>query len=188
MSASEALSSIDPELVRSFKRSEYEQMVALGLFEDERVELIRGVLVKMSPQLAPHASTVQKLNQLLMARLQGRFSLRIQAPLALSDDTEPEPDVAVVALGDYEVEHPTTALLIIEVSDTTLKKDRGKASVYASAGIAEYWIVNLGARAIEVYSSPDGDRYAEVRTLRAGGTLRPVQLADVAIAEILPKV
>ncbi len=190
MPASEAFSSIEPELVRSFKRSEYEQMVALGLFQDERVELIRGVLVKMSPQLAPHASTVQKLTQLLVTRLQGRFSLRIQSPLALSDDTEPEPDVAVVTLGDYEVEHPTTALLIIEVSDTTLKKDRRKASVYASAGIAEYWIVNLGGRAVEVYSSPDGDRYAEVRTLRAGVTLRPVQLTDVAIAvaEILPKV
>lgn len=165
-------------------------MVELGMFQDERVELIRGVLVKMSPQLAPHASTVQKLTQLLMTRLQGRFSLRIQSPLALSDDSEPEPDVAVVALGDYEAQHPSTALLVIEVSDTTLKKDRGKAAVCASSGIGEYWIVNLGARAVEVYSSPDGDRYAEVRTLRVGETLKAVQLVDVAIAvvEILPKV
>ena len=190
MSASEAFPSIEPESVRSFKRSEYDQMVELGLFQDERVELIRGVLVTMSPQLAPHASTVQRLNQLLMTRLQGRFTLRIQSPLALSDDTEPEPDVAVVALGDYDAEHPSTALLIIEVSDTTLNKDRGKAAVYASAGIGEYWIVNIGARTVEVYSSPDGDRYAEVRTLRAGETLRPAELVDVAIAvtEILPKV
>jgi Uma2 family endonuclease len=190
MSASEALSSIEPELVRSIKRSEYDQMVELGMFQDERVELIRGVLVKMSPQLAPHASTVQKLTQLLMTRLQGRFSLRIQSPLALSDDSEPEPDVAVVALGDYESQHPSTALLVIEVSDTTLKKDRGKAAVYASSGIGEYWIVNLGARAVEVYSSPDGDRYAEVRTLRVGETLKAAQLVDVVIAvvEILPKV
>jgi Uma2 family endonuclease len=188
MSASEAFSSIEPALVRPLKRSEYDQMIELGLFQDERVELIRGVLVKMSPQLAPHASTVQKLNQLLMARLQGRFTLRIQSPLALSDDTEPEPDVAVVALGAYEAEHPRTALLIVEVSDMTLRKDRRKASVYASAGIGEYWIVNLGARAIEVYLSPDGDRYAEVRTLRTGETLRPAQLGDVAlaVAEILP--
>src|SRR3954470_20232504 len=106
MFGSEALSLIEPEQVRSFKRSEYDQMVELGMFQDERVELIRGVLVKMSPQRAPHASTVQRLNQLLMARLQGRFSLRIQSPLALSDDSEPEPDVAVVTLGDYETEHP----------------------------------------------------------------------------------
>jgi Uma2 family endonuclease len=190
MSASEALSSIEPELVRSIKRSEYDQMVELGLFQDERVELLRGVLVKMSPQLAPHASTVQKLNQLLMTQLGGRFTLRIQSPLALSDDTEPEPDVAVVPLGDYETEHPTTALLLIEVSDTTLKKDRRKAAMYASAGIGEYWIVNLGARTVELYVSPDHDRYAEVRTLRAGETLRPAALVDIAIAvaEILPKV
>jgi Uma2 family endonuclease len=189
MAVSEAFS-IEPDLVRSFKRSEYDRMIELGLFQDERVELLRGVLVKMSPQLAPHASTVQKLNELLMTRLQGRFTLRIQSPLALSDDTEPEPDVAIVPLGGYETEHPSTALLIIEVSDTTLKKDRGKAAVYASAGIGEYWIVNLGARAVEAYSSPDGDRYAEVRTLRAGDALRPAALVDVAIAvaEILPKI
>jgi Uma2 family endonuclease len=182
--------SIEPELVRSLKRSEYDRMIELGLFQDERVELILGVLVKMSPQLAPHASTVQKLTQLLIMRLQGRFTLRVQLPLALSDDTEPEPDVAVVALGDYEAEHPSTALLIVEVSDTTLQKDRAKAAVYASAGIGEYWIVNLNARTVELCSSPDGDRYAEVRTLRAGDTLRPAALVDVAIAvaEILPKV
>lgn len=164
-------------------------MVELGIFEDERVELLRGVLVKMSPQRAPHASTVQKLNELLAAQLRRRFSLRIQSPIALSDDTEPEPDVAVVPFGDYEVEHPTTALLIIEVSDTTLRKDRGKAAMYASAGIGEYWIVNLGAQAVEVYTSPDRGRYAEVHTRRAGDLLRPVALSDVAIAvaEILPK-
>lgn len=190
MSASGAFFSLEPELVRAFKRSEYDQMVERGMFQDERAELLRGVLVKMPPQHAPHASTVQKLNQLLMLRLQGRFTLRIQSPLALSDDTEPEPDVAVVPLGDYEAEHPTTALLIIEVSETTLRKDRAKAAVYASAGIGEYWIVNLGARTVEVYSSPDGDRYAEVRTLRSGEPLRPAALVDVAIAvvEILPKV
>jgi Uma2 family endonuclease len=189
MSGSEAFSSIEPELVRSFKRSEYDQMVELGLFQDERVELIRGVLVKMSPPLAPHASTVQRLNQLLMTRLQERFTLRIQSPIALSDDSEPEPDVAVVSLGDYDKEHPSTALPVIEVSDTSLKKDRAKAALYASAGLAEYWIVNLGARTVELYSSPDGDRYAEVGTLRAGDELRPASLIDVAIAvaEILPK-
>jgi Uma2 family endonuclease len=180
---------IEPALVRPLKRSEYDQMIELGLFDNERVELIQGVLVKMSPQHAPHASTVQKLNQLLMARLQGRFTLRIQSPLALSDDSEPEPDVAVVALGDYEIEHPTTALLIIEVSDSSLKTDRTKAAIYASAAIGEYWIVNLGARSIEVYSSPDGDRYTEARTLRLGDTLRPAALPDIAIAvaEILPR-
>ena len=189
MSGAGALSAFEPELFRPLKRSEYDRMVELGLFQDERVELLRGVLVKMSPQYAPHASTVQKLNKLIMARLQGRLDLRIQAPLALSDDSEPEPDVAVVPLGDYEIDHPRTALLIIEVSDSSLKKDRGKAAIYASAGIGEYWIVNLGARTVEVYSSPDGDRYAEARKLREGDTLRPAALPDlsISVAEILPK-
>ncbi len=194
VAATNALSSTEPQpqpqQVRTFTRAEYGQMIGLGLFHDERIELIRGVLVKtMSPQYPPHASTVQRLNELLMARLRGQLTLRIQSPLALSDDTEPEPDVAVVARGDYAVEHPTTALLVIEVSDSTVRTDRRKAAIYASAGIAEYWIVNIGARTLEIYASPDGERYAEVRTLRTGETAHPTQLGDVAIAvaEILPK-
>lgn len=164
-------------------------MIALGLFEGERIELLRGVLVTLPPQLAPHASTVRKLTNLLMARLRGRFELSVQSPLALSDDSEPEPDVAIVPPGDYDAEHPRTALLVIEVSDTTLKKDRSKAAIYAAAGIGEYWIVNLNARTVEVYTSPDGDRYAASRTLRVSEVLRPAAIADVelAVAEILPK-
>jgi Uma2 family endonuclease len=188
MTGFEGFPSIEPESVRSLKRSEYDRMIELGMFEDERVELIQGVLVKMSPQRAPHASTVARLNQLLMARLQGRFGLRVQSPLALSDDSEPEPDIAVVAVGDYDTEHPSAALLVVEVAETTLRRDRGKAAVYALARIPEYWIVNLANRTVEVHSSPDGDRYAEVRTMRSGDLLRPAQLIDVAIAvaEILP--
>lgn len=162
-------------------------MVELGLFQDERVELLWGVLIKMSPQYAPHASTVQKLTELLVEQLRKRFSLRIQLPLALSGDSEPEPDVAVVARGDYQTEHPTTAHLVIEVSDSSLEIDRRKAAIYAAARIPEYWIVNLQARTVEMYSSPDADRYAEVRTVRAG-ELRPMAISDVSIAldEILP--
>ena len=181
--------SFEPDLVRPLKRSEYDQMIALGLFQDERIELIRGVLVKRSPQRAPHASTVQKLYQLLTTGLQNRWTVRSQLPLALADDTEPEPDVAVVPLGDYEAEHPGTAVLIIEVADTTLKKDRAKATVYADAGIGEYWIINLVARTVEVYSSPSDGRYDEVRTLRSGDVLQPAALPDVAVAvaNVLPK-
>lgn len=184
-----AFAAIEPEWFRPLKRSEYDRMVELGLFRDERVELFRGVLVKKSPRRAPHASSVEKLTELLVVRLQGRFRVRIQLPLAVLDDSEPEPDVAVVPLGDYDSEHPTTALLVIEVADSSLKQDRAKAALYASAGIGELWIVNLDARTVEVYSSPEGDRYAEVRTLRAGDALRPAALPAVAlaVAEILPK-
>jgi Uma2 family endonuclease len=176
-------------VIRPLKRIEYDKLVELGLFGEERIELIRGALVQMSPQNAPHSSTIKRLNKLLMLRLLGRFDLLIQAPLALSDDTEPEPDLAVVPLGDYDREHPRTALLVIEVADSSLQKDRAKASVYASAGIGEYWIVNLAARTVEVYWSPDGDRYAELRTLHDGEVLRPTVISDVAITlvELLPK-
>jgi Uma2 family endonuclease len=184
------LSAIEPERIRRLTRTEYGQMIGLGMFHGERVELIRGVLVKtMAPQNAPRASTVRQLYELLMTRLRGRFTLLVQLPLALSADTEPEPDVAVVPLGSYEVEHPTTALLVVEVSDSTVRTDRRKAAIYASANVPEYWIVDLGARTLEIYSSPDGERYGEVRTLRDGETAHPTQLGDVAIAvaEILPK-
>lgn len=181
---------IESHQIRPLKRSEYDRMIELGMFEEERVELILGMLVKMSPQRAPHASTIERLTELLATRLQGRWRLRVQLPLALSDDSEPEPDVAVVALGNYDAEHPTSALLVIEVAETTLRTDRSKAAVYASSRIGEYWIVNLDARTVEVYSSPDRDRYAEARTLRVGDTLQPLALAGVAIevAEILPKI
>ncbi|HET7504556.1 MAG TPA: Uma2 family endonuclease [Kofleriaceae bacterium] len=190
MVSSGSFAGIEPERVRPLKRSEYDRMIELGLFVNERVELIQGVLVKMSPQQAPHASTVQRLTQLLVTRLGGRFTLRIQLPLALSDESEPEPDAAVVPLGDYDTEHPTTALLVIEVADSSVRIDRTKATVYAAAGVGEYWIVNLDARTVEVYSSPDGDRYGEARTLRVGDELRPAALPDLTIrvAELLPRV
>jgi len=178
----------DPLGLRPLKRSEYERMIALGMFDDERVELIRGLLVKMSPQRAPHASTIEKLTELLAAQLRGRWRLRVQLPLALGEDSEPEPDVAIVPLGNYDAEHPTTALLVIEVAETSLRSDRNKAALYAACGVGEYWIVNLDARTVEVYTAPEGDRYAEARTLRAPDTARPSALAGLAIeiAAILP--
>lgn len=114
--------------------------------------------------------------------------MRSQLPIALSDDTEPDPDAAVIDLGSSYFEHPHTARLIIEVADSSLKDDRAKIAVYSSAGIPEYWIVNLGARTVEVYTAPHGARYDELRTLRSGDILRPTNVPDVeiAVSEILP--
>lgn len=165
-------------------------MVELGMFVNEKVELIRGVLVKKtSPQGALHASTVQRLDRIFNTRLAERANVRIQLPLALSEISEPEPDVALVAPGDHDAEHPASALLIVEISDSSLTADRAKCAIYATAGIAEYWIVNLGARTVEVYTSPDGDRYADVRTLRQADTLRPCAFDDlaIAVADIRPR-
>lgn len=179
---------IEPTLVRPITRSDYERMIEIGLFENERLELLRGVLVRMSPQLAAHASTVARLTRILITRM-SELVVRIQLPLAVADDSEPEPDVAVVAPGDYDHEHPRTALLVIEVADSSLRKDRAKAALYAAAGVAEYWIVNLAAAQIEIYTRPDGDRYAESRTLGAGDTasLEVVGCDGIAVGDILPQ-
>lgn len=179
---------LEPETFRPLKRAEYDRMVALGLFQDERVELLEGVLVKMSPQDAPHTSTISKLDRLLQRYFADRAEVRVQAPLAVSGESEPEPDIAIVALGDYDTEHPSTAHLVIEVADSSLRRDRKKAALYARAGVPEYWIVNLEKRSVEIYTAPDGDRYAESRTLTTG-ELRPAGFPDLAIviADILPR-
>src|ERR1043165_617725 len=99
-------------------------MAEIGLFDDERVELVRGVIIAMSPIYPPHASPVDRLTEILVRALAGRARVRIQQPLLATDESEPEPDVAVVPLGDYTATHPDRALLVIEVADSSLRKDR----------------------------------------------------------------
>ena len=112
--------------VRPLLRSEYERLVELGSFENERVELLWGHIVRMNPQKAPHAAVVHRLTCRLVAAidLPGRAVVRSQLPLALTLDSEPEPDLAIVPNGTYDVEHPHTALWVIEVADSSLDKDR----------------------------------------------------------------
>jgi Uma2 family endonuclease len=170
------------ESLRPLHRREYDRLVALGSFEDERIELLRGMLVGMSPQGAEHADVVHRIAALLARGLGDRAVVRTHSPLALGDDSEPEPDVAVVPPGDYAREHPGTALLVVEVSDTSLRKDREiKAPLYASAGVPEYWVVNLVDRRVEVFRAPRGGRYMDVSEQVREATLRPVAFADVAI-------
>lgn len=126
-----------------------------GLFEGERVELWKGVIVQESPHKSPHASAVQRLTELFLIALAParRASVRVQLPLALSDDSEPEPDLAIVERGDYRDAHPSRALLVVEVSDSSLDDDRGfKAEAYAAAGVPEYWVVDVRARTIEIHT------------------------------------
>ncbi len=134
-------------------------MIEAGILgEDEHVQLIDGMLVAMSPQGRPHAFVIQKLNRLLVRALPDDFEVLTQLPLTLGDDSEPEPDLAVVHARDAasRTEHPTTALLVVEVAGDSLRFDRkSKAALYARAAIPEYWIVNLGEASIEVHRGPD---------------------------------
>jgi len=187
-SAGQLADLVAPERLRLLRRVEFEHMVNQGLFRDERIELLRGQLVEMSPQHPPHAGTIQRLNTLLAPPLAGRAEVRIQLPLAVSDDSLPEPDVAVVSPGDYRRAHPTTALLVIEVAETSLNKDRAvKAALYAAAGVPEYWIVDLPGASVDVYVAPVQGRYTRRTAARSGDVLRPVALGDldVRVADFL---
>lgn len=141
---------------RRFTLDEYHWLVRQGFFADERVELIDGEIVRMPPT-GPEHSSVKSRALMWLSRLSGEnWHVRVDDPLALGEH-EPVPDVAVVpgSPDDYRQSHPTTALLVIEIADTSLQYDRTtKMSLYASAGIPEYWIVNLVERRLEVYREP----------------------------------
>jgi Uma2 family endonuclease len=170
------------EEIRPLKREEYDRLVALGAFADERIELLEGQLVPMSPIGPTHSSAVQKLVELLLPKLLGRASVFVQSPFGALDSSEPEPDVAVVPFGDYHLEHPTRAHLIVEVAESSLKRDRGvKQRIYARAGVPEYWIVNVEGRCFEVHTDPSADGYATRRVVEHGANLAPRAFPDVVV-------
>jgi Uma2 family endonuclease len=182
VSAIERLADLGPERLRSLRRAEYDKMVESGFFRNERVELLGGMLVEMSPQNPRHANAIQRLNDLLAPALAGRASVRVQLPLALTDDSEPEPDIAVVTPGTYRDAHPRTALLVAEVAGESLQKDRRfKADLYAAAGVPEYWVVNLRDDLIEVHLEPLAGTYTRVTPYASGEMVRPRAFPDVEV-------
>lgn len=163
-----------PDRIRPLRRIEYESLVERGLLDDSRVELLCGTLVDMSPQGPAHADAVRRLAERFIRDLPRDQQTRVQSPLALSDDSEPEPDIAVVPAGDYRQAHPRSALLIVEVSDTSLDKDRGvKTALYATAGVPEFWLVNLPERIVEVHRQPSAGRYDTIDRVGVDGVLGP---------------
>lgn len=153
-----------PDLLRPLLRVEYDQMVALGVFDEEHIELLEGALVEMSPERADHALVVTQLNRVLTPALPPEWSVRIGHPWAASDRSEPEPDVAVVPTGgDYHLEHPSQARLLIEVSRSSRRKDLGaKAVIYAAARVPEYWVFDLADRVVVRHTGPTPQGYHTV--------------------------
>jgi Uma2 family endonuclease len=149
------------ERQRRITVDEYHRMIEAGtLGEDDHVELIAGAVVAMTPQGPAHALVIQNLNRLVAQGLAADLALRPQLPLTLPEDSEPEPDLAVVRLEDARSRgnHPRTALLVVEVAGDSLRLDRQtKAALYARAGIPEYWIVNLAETTVEVHRDPDSE-------------------------------
>jgi Uma2 family endonuclease len=183
---------------KRWRRVEYERLVELGAFLGERLELLDGLLVVQEPQGAPHAAIVAQIGQVLATEFGAGWHPRLQAPLALDDDSEPEPDVVVVpgTPRDYVTAHPPTAVLVVEVADSSLRLDRKlKAGMYARARLPEYWIVNLVERALEVHRDPQPDTeaaygwaYRTVDILRPPLTVTPLGApgARIPVADLLP--
>lgn len=143
-------------------RHEYQLLTEAGAFEGRRVELIEGVIYdKMAAMLGSHAMAVSKTSLAFFTAFGGQVAIRVQLPIRLNDNSEPEPDLALARGADDDYPNhptPTDLLLALEVSDATLSFDRrAKASAYARAGIAEYWIVNIPERQLEVHRGPQRD-------------------------------
>ncbi len=144
---------------RYWTREEYYRLADLGFFRGQRAERIGGQIMVMSPQNWPHTVATDKTWEALRTAVGPGYWVRSQAPLELGQSSDPEPDVSVVVgrREDY-ADHPTTAVLVVEVSDTTLAFDRGdKANQYAAAGIADYWVIDVNGRRVEVYRDPKPD-------------------------------
>ncbi len=183
------LALLAPERLRLLRRSEYDQMVEAGLFAHERVELLHGFIVEMSPIGTQHCECVDRLAELFMTTLHGKARVRIQGSFAASDDSEPEPDLGIYPLRDYSLEHPSTALLLIEVADTSLSKDRYiKSDLYAAVGVPEYWIVDLNAELVEVRRASVGGVYTITSSHGRGERLAPVAFPQLQISvdDVLP--
>jgi Uma2 family endonuclease len=177
-----------PERIRPLRRREYDRLVGLGVFDDERLELLHGTLIEMSRQTPSHADVTSRLGGLLATAVADAARIRQHSPLAVSDDSEPEPDIAVVPPGDYSREHPRTALLVVEVADSSLRKDRKiKASLYAACAVPEYWLVNLVDQVIEVHRAPLGGQYTDVTEHRGNAMVSPLALpaAVVVVGQLL---
>ena len=171
-----------PDRLRPLSRQEYDRLVELGAFEDERVELLMGALVEMSPQGTPHSWAIDVLGERLVQRVVPRARVRVQLPFAASEVSEPEPDIAVVPRRSYAQEHPSEAFLIVEVTVSSSVKDRRvKAPIYARAGVPEYWVLDPIEHVLEVYTEPGPEGYERVQKLRAGDQLALQSFPDVTI-------
>jgi len=177
-----------------WSREEYEQLAASGLFPPERrMELIDGVIYDMAAQNSLHATGYRLVQEALRPAFppESGFDVRGQLPLDLGDDSAPEPDLAVVrgSIRDFRDHHPTTAVLVVEVADSSLLHDRKrKVSLYARAGIQEYWILNLIRSTLEVYRDPSEATYRSRTFLRAGDKVTPLARPELSLAvgELLP--
>jgi Uma2 family endonuclease len=171
--------------------NDYHRLGEAGILgEDDRVELLAGQLVDMSPIGPRHALAIDALTELLVTAVAGRAAVRVQNPVVLDDESEPQPDLTVVRRPwrghPHEHPRPEDILLLIEVADSSLDTDRGaKLELYARAGIREFWIVDLTTNCVLVHRQPSGDRYEQVTRVESSGVLDVGELPNVTLPAAL---
>jgi Uma2 family endonuclease len=164
---------------------EYHQLVETGILDDRRVELLEGIIVDMSPEGLPHTFYCDESVVYLRTLLGDRAKVREAHPITLPNDSEPEPDIAIVRMpnSQYLNHHPYPADIfwLIEYADSTLRKDiNEKKRVYASVGIQEYWVVNLQAPELVVFRDRESDTY-KAETRLTTGNISPLSFPDLQI-------
>ena len=188
-----------PVGTRRWTRAEYGRLVDAGILRPgDPVELLGGELMVAEPQGSRHYTSVGLVEDALRVAFGAGWVIRSQGPVALDDESEPEPDVAVVrgTIRDFSGDHPARPVLVVEVSDSSLRLDRErKGSLYARAGLGDYWIVNLVERVLEIYREPVADpcamygwRYASVTVLGPDASASPLAAptASIIVHALLP--
>ncbi len=185
-----------PFTLRKWTVKEYQKLGEMGFFHpEERVELISGNIIKMSAKGTAHTSALGRTDRLFQDLFNNLAWVRVQDPIALDDNSEPEPDIAVVIIDpfDYATHHPipSEVYLIIEVADSSLAYDREvKAKIYARSGIADYWVLNVCDRQLHVFREPAEDGYQSEVVLGENASISPLQFPafNIAIGEMLPPI
>jgi Uma2 family endonuclease len=176
---------------------QYYKMAEVGLFEGKRVELIEGRIIERSPAGSKPATAITLASDCLREAFSKNYFIRVQCSIDFNQCSVPEPDIAIIKgnVRDFSKAHPTTAALIVEIADTTLHFDRReKASLYARAGIKDYWVINLLDKRLEVYRKPIKDAsqalgfsYSEIRILTQTDSVKPLAAkVEIAVADLLP--
>lgn len=181
-----------PEVRERISRLSVEEYHRLDEFNENghRTELIRGLVIEKMPKSPLHCTLAALLYRLLSEQISAPFTIWRERPLTLSD-SEPEPDISVTkgTTNDFRMRHPSTAELVVEIASSTVRLDRENASIYAEAGVKEYWIVPGNTRQVEVYHRPEGGRYTEMFTAGAEESIQSESLPGISlpIAELFRK-
>jgi Uma2 family endonuclease len=179
---------IDPDRVRRLRVEEYMQLAETGVFDDEKVELLDGVVVKMTAQGPRHMELVTFLTRLLARRLPDDYAVVPQCTHRLSEYSAPEPDFAIVTARSVRAHASETAAWLVEVAESSIRKDLGlKARLYAAAGVTEYWVIDANVDAIVIHLDPSPDGYRTITTHGRFARLAPraFPALDFSLDELL---